>query len=79
MNMTWPGIIEYLKSKLQLNDTATQCEKLITEGVNACFKIGIDSNLRQSVANPNTWPTGVIISRYIFRRQAFRKSMGQQV
>lgn len=66
-------IIDYLNKKMP--DTDIQCEKLISQGVNSCFKVGVDFEGREKIEDPNFWPIGVILRRYIFRKRASTKNV----
>lgn len=61
-------IIKYLKG--QIADEEFICEEIKNAGINSCFKIGANFNIRGQLEDPSFWPNGVVIRRYIFRRRA---------
>ncbi|KAJ4426308.1 hypothetical protein ANN_27122 [Periplaneta americana] len=48
-----------------------ECEQLETKGKNRAFRVGIPLKYNDKINAPEAWPEGVLVRRYIFRRQRY--------
>lgn len=64
--MTCSDIESFLQSN---NINSIDCEEIPTRGRNKAFKVGVPFDALDNINHPDFWPKGVIVRRYIFRRQ----------
>lgn len=60
-------VLKYLKNSYPNENF--RCEPLETKGINSCFRLGANINLKSSLMDPEFWPTGTTVRRFLFRRQ----------
>lgn len=61
---------EYLQEKFPNNNFIV--EQVSHYGTYNSFKIGIDENIKEDIFHPNTWPKGIEVSDYFFRRKNYQ-------
>lgn len=62
------AIVTFLRNLISNDDIF--CEVIKTESRNSCFKIGVDFKFKDKIEDPKSWPAGVVVRRYIFRKPA---------
>lgn len=67
---TVEDVKKYLATKIPEADI--DIEQLISKGSNNSFKIGANENFKNVLYNPDFWPSGILVKRFVFFRENSR-------
>lgn len=73
-NTTEETVISYLKENGVTGKIT--CKDLNSRGNNKAFKVGVPFRELSRMENPEFWPAGVLVTRFRFSRDNFRREQG---